>query len=208
MGPRPQDSSIMPATEETYRRQPTLHIVFAISSIAMLLSIVWMIMADHLRPWKKVHREFPDAERENLKATEQQKLAEQRGTAQGKIQEIDNKIKQAEQEAAQRDRAAAISKIDKEMSSLGGKTEQLDTARKFKKAELDSLRSLYDGMIERGEEREARNYLNTTVAGAERELNALSLQLEDAQTKVKTKAAEKEKLLGFVDELKKDREKL
>ena len=27
----------MPATEETYRRQPTLHLVFAISSIAMLL---------------------------------------------------------------------------------------------------------------------------------------------------------------------------
>ena len=50
-----------------------------------------------------------------------------------------------------RDRAAAISKLDREMSSLGGKTEQLDTARKFKKAELDSLRSLYDGMVERGE---------------------------------------------------------
>ena len=42
-------------------------------------------------------------------------------------------------------------------------------------------------MVERGEEREARHYLNTTVAKAERELNALSLQLEEAQTKVKAK---------------------
>ena len=48
----------MPATEETYRSQPTLHLVFAISSIAMLLSTVWMVMADHLRPWKEVQREF------------------------------------------------------------------------------------------------------------------------------------------------------
>ncbi len=37
----------MPASEETYRSQPTLHIFFAISSIAMTLSIIWMIMADH-----------------------------------------------------------------------------------------------------------------------------------------------------------------
>jgi len=198
----------MPATEETYRRQPTLHIVFAISSIAMLLSIVWMIMADHLRPWKQVQREFHDVEHDKLEATKKQKETEQLQTAQGKIQEIDNKIKQAQQEASQRDRVAAISKLDREMSSLGGKTEQLDTARKFKKAELDSLRSLYDGMVERGEEREARTYLNTTVARAERELNALSLQLEDSQSKLKVKAEEKERLLGFVAELKKDKEKL
>ena len=92
----------MPASEETYRRQPTLHIVFAISSIAMLLSIVWMIMADHLRPWKQVQREFHDVEREKLRATEQQKLQEQKETAQAKISEVDAQIKQAEQTAEQR----------------------------------------------------------------------------------------------------------
>src|SRR3954451_13953349 len=121
----------MAASEETYRRQPTLHIVFAISSIAMLLSIVWMIMADHLRPWKQVQREFHDVEHEKLEATKKQKLDEQKATALGKIQEIDNKIKQAEQEAAQRDRAAAIGKLDRELKSLGGRAEQLDTTRKF-----------------------------------------------------------------------------
>src|SRR4051794_6091655 len=144
----------MPASEETYRRQPTLHVVFAISSIAMLLSIVWMIMADHLRPWKQVQREFHDVERDKLRATEQQKLQEQEESAKAKISEIDAKIEQAKQSAAER--AAEISRIDRELNALGGKTEKLDTSRKFKKAELDSLRSLYDGMIERGEEREAR----------------------------------------------------
>jgi cbb3-type cytochrome oxidase cytochrome c subunit len=198
----------MPATEETYYRQPTLHVIFAISSVAMLLSTVWMIMADHLRPWKQVQREFHDVEREKLKATEKQKLAEQKATVEGQIQQIDAKIKQAEQEAAQRERAAAIGKLDRELNGLGGKTEQFDTRRKFKKAELDSLRSLYDGMVERGEDREARHYLNTTVARAEKELNALTLQLEEAQRTLKAKTDEKERLLGGVDELKKDREKL
>src|SRR4051794_39215955 len=115
----------MPASEETYRRQPTLHVVFAISSIAMLLSIVWMIMADHLRPWKQVQREFQHVEHDKLEATKQQKLQEQKETAQAKISEINAQIKQAEQTADQR--RTEISRIERELNSLGGKTEKLDT---------------------------------------------------------------------------------
>ena len=196
----------MPATEETYRRQPTLHIIFAISSIAMTLAIIWMIMADHLRPWKQVQREFQVVEREKLKAVEQATLKKREGEVQNQIDELDRKIKEAEQGAAQR--AADLNRLDKELKALQAKTEKLDTERKFKKAELDSLRSLYDGMIERGEEREARVYLNTTVAKAEQQLLVLSRELEESQTKLKLKEDEKEKLLGYVDNLVKDREKL
>lgn len=83
----------MPATEETYRRQPTLHIIFAISSIAMTLAIIWMIMADHLRPWKQVQREFQVVEREKLKAVEQATLKKREGEVQSQIDELDRKIK-------------------------------------------------------------------------------------------------------------------
>ena len=82
----------MPATEETYRQQPALHLVFAISSIAMMLSTVWMVMADHLRPWKEVQREFQLVEREKLEATEKDKLEEQKTKYQKQIDEIDAKI--------------------------------------------------------------------------------------------------------------------
>lgn len=57
----------MPATEETYRSQPSLHLVFAISSIVMALSVIWMIMADHLRPWKNVQRAFHYVEMQSWK---------------------------------------------------------------------------------------------------------------------------------------------
>ena len=86
----------MPASEETYRRQPTLHLVFAISSIAMLLSTVWMVMADHLRPWKQVQRQFQLVEREKLEVAEKQKLEEQKTKYQKQIDEIDAKIKAAD----------------------------------------------------------------------------------------------------------------
>ena len=53
-----------------------------------------------------------------------------------------------------------------------------------------------------------RVYLSTNVADAEKELDRLSQKLETARAAQKTKKDEKEKLLGYVDNLKKDREKL
>ena len=111
----------MPASEETYRRQPTLHIVFAISSIAMTLAIIWMIMADHLRPWKQVQREFHVVEREKLKAVEQATLQKRKGDVDNKISEIDRKINEAEQGAAQRE--ADLNRLEKELKGLQARTE-------------------------------------------------------------------------------------
>ena len=91
----------MPATEETYRRQSTLHLVFAISSIAMLLSTVWMVMADHMRPWKEVQRSF---NRSSVTSSRPEKR-EARGAkaeVQTQIDEIDAKIKAAEASADER----------------------------------------------------------------------------------------------------------
>ncbi len=140
----------MPASEETYRRQPTLHLVFAISSIAMLLCTVWMVMADHLRPWKQAQRQFQLVEREKLEVAEKQKLEEQQAKYQRQIDEIDAKIKAAAIDAETR--ARDLNTIDKELKLLEGKTEDVDTRRRFQKAALDSKRSIYDGMIDRGEE--------------------------------------------------------
>jgi cbb3-type cytochrome oxidase cytochrome c subunit len=196
----------MPASEETYRRQPTLHLVFAISSIAMLLSTVWMVLADHIRPWKQVQRQFQVVEREKLEAQEKQKLEEQKTKYQAKIDEIDAKIKAAEESSAQR--SSDLKAIDRELDKLGGTVDRLDTQRRFQKADLDSKRSLYDGMIDRAEERQARTYLSTVVADAEKTLEELSIELEKAKVAQKAKAEEKEKLLGYVDNLVKDKEKL
>src|SRR5271170_3850102 len=108
----------MPASEETYRRQPTLHLVFAISSIAMLLSTVWMVMADHLRPWKQVQRQFQLVEREKLEATEKQKLEEQKSKYQTQIDEIDAKIQAADTNAESRGRE--LRTVDNELKVLEG----------------------------------------------------------------------------------------
>ena len=52
----------MAATDQNYRNQYVLDIVFAVSSIIMLLSIVWMLVADYQREYKTEQREFRDVE--------------------------------------------------------------------------------------------------------------------------------------------------
>ena len=52
----------MPATELTWRDSKFLHLVFGITSLAMLITTLWMLAADHLREWKDVQRKFRDIE--------------------------------------------------------------------------------------------------------------------------------------------------
>jgi cytochrome c2 len=42
----------MPATESTWRNQPLLHRIFAISGVILTLTTIWMFYADHERSWK------------------------------------------------------------------------------------------------------------------------------------------------------------
>ena len=52
----------MAASDQTYRKQYALDIVFAVSSVLMLVSIVLMFMQDYYRPWKQEQRAFRDVE--------------------------------------------------------------------------------------------------------------------------------------------------
>src|SRR5947209_16414027 len=114
----------MPATEETYRSQRALHVVFAISSIGLLLATVWMIMADHLRPWKTVQREFQDVETAKLARSEQEKLKEQQDKSQRELDQIDREIAQARENARKNYRQirAKLAQID----GTKGEFEKLD----------------------------------------------------------------------------------
>jgi cbb3-type cytochrome oxidase cytochrome c subunit len=196
----------MPATEETYRRTPTLHIVFAVTSILMTLVIVWMILADHLRPWKKVQRRFHDVELAKLEASKQEKLREQQAQHAAELEEIDREIAAARQLEQQNAREIRVQQA--RIQRLRGQFEGLDTRRKFKKAELDSLRSFYDGFIDRDEQARARAFLVETIAPAERELLEITAQYEAKQQELREAEARLVELRGNIDEKLKKRESL
>ncbi len=52
----------MAATDKPFNNQRTLDIVFAVSNILMLLSIIWMLWQDHYREYKVEQRLFRDIE--------------------------------------------------------------------------------------------------------------------------------------------------
>src|SRR5262245_44473992 len=52
----------MAATDQPYRNQYTLDVVFGISSILMLLSLLWMFVQDYNREYKVEQRPFRDVE--------------------------------------------------------------------------------------------------------------------------------------------------
>src|SRR3954471_20231707 len=52
----------MPATESTWRNLRLMHVVFGVASVAMLVTTVWMLAADHSRTWKQYQRQYRDIE--------------------------------------------------------------------------------------------------------------------------------------------------
>lgn len=50
----------MPADDGTYFNLKRLHVVFALSALALAAATVWMIVSDHHRPWKAVQRKYRD----------------------------------------------------------------------------------------------------------------------------------------------------
>ena len=171
----------------------------------MLLVTIWMVMADHLRPWKEVQREFQLVEREKLKASDKEKQEELKYEIQEPAStSIAPKIEAAE--ARRPRRQAGRSRKSKTSSRARRRPKRLDMERRFKKTELDSKRSLYDGMIDRDEEREARVYLADGRGQYREGARSLSKEFEEGQAKLKAKKEEKEKLLGHVDHLKKEKE--
>ena len=52
----------MAATDQPYRSQKALDIVFAVSCILMLVSVIRMFVQDYARDWKGDQRKFRDVE--------------------------------------------------------------------------------------------------------------------------------------------------
>jgi mono/diheme cytochrome c family protein len=86
----------MPATEQTWRSSKLLHTVFGVSSLAMLLATVWMLVYDHNRPWKPYMEAMRTAE---VNLLDMQKLQEQSGRFKSEENRLNEALKAARTEA-------------------------------------------------------------------------------------------------------------
>src|SRR5712691_8012132 len=127
----------MAATDKPYRNQKTLDIVFAVSCLLMLVSLIWMFADDYVKKWKSAQRDFRDVEEavaeramlDRLPDDEQRKIID---TAIDRVEAAGKKVKEA-QDANSKEVAPLLKDQAKAEADYAGL-----------KATFDSKASLYD----------------------------------------------------------------
>jgi cbb3-type cytochrome oxidase cytochrome c subunit len=164
----------MAASDQPYRSQKALDIVFAVSCILMLVSVIWMFVQDYARDWKGDQRKFRDVET----AVNERLMLERLPDA----ATVDAKRQVAE--AARNEFNKAKSEVDREDSRLAAEHEKADTKYRSLKAEYDSKMSLYDILNEEigqaNVESKAKEELIKERTARREELDKLQAQLYEA----------------------------
>ncbi len=163
----------MAATDQTYRNQKTLDVVFAVSCILMLIGTLWMFWQDYDRPFKHVQREFRDVEEA---MNEYQMLAQL--PSQEQMDEASKKVNEAK-----KNYEAAHNNVLGKERELMAKHDLADNTYRSIKADLDSKTSLYNiavehvGKAEPGRQQEVQEEVNRL----DKEMSDLRAQLVKAQ---------------------------
>jgi mono/diheme cytochrome c family protein len=166
----------MAATDQTYRSQKILDIVFAVTCVLMLVSIIWMFFQDYNREFKHVQRKFRDVD----EALTERQLLE-------KLPDVE----QVKEASAQRAEAAAKLqqvKYDSQSTTRPLLAEKAQREADFQKikAEYDSKMSLYNLAVENRDEGESERQpaLQADVDRRKQEVDKLEKDLIAAQEKL------------------------
>jgi cbb3-type cytochrome oxidase cytochrome c subunit len=169
----------MAATDQTYRSQRTLDIVFAVSCILMLLGTLWMFWQDYDRQFKHVQREFRDVEEA---MNEYQMLTAL--PSQEQVAEARRKVSEAK-----KNYDTAHDKVRGKERELMAQHDLTDNTYRSIKADFDSKTSLYNIAIEHlgkasdpnRPDPNRQKQLQDEVNQLDKELRELQAQLTKAQ---------------------------
>lgn len=174
---------------DTARNTTYLHLVFAISSVALLGSLVWMLLADYNREWKPWQKKFREIEIQRVIAEIQAK--NQAGAKDGKsledqISERERVVAAAEAQALATDKELA--ELQSQLVKETGRVYSTEQAKKFAKADEDFVR--YEVETKRLATKDAKWGEERLVAAMEKTHTALI----EYQTTVAAAKATEEKI--------------
>jgi mono/diheme cytochrome c family protein len=171
----------MAATDQTYRNQRVLDVVFGASCLLMLVAVFAMFQQDYDREFKHEARKFRDVEeavyqRQMLDLVPDQDKREAIKTAENDLKE------------ARADRAKRESELKAEIKRILPKKVKSEAAAQGLKADYDSKVSLYDIEVEHRDNAPAgsaaQQELDSVVKRRYQELQGLKAKLADAQEAV------------------------
>ena len=155
--------------DEYLRRISAINVLFAISSIALLVSIVWMVMDDYSRSWKGYQREF-----QRIQAA---------GTA-SEIQKAESALDPQELEAQRAAIAAARQGLDQkaaDVRSAGQRLAEVETASYRDDLAYRTTKSRYDA--KKFDYEEARHQESSRSASLQAEMEQIWTALEDLRVR-------------------------
>src|SRR5688500_14263993 len=120
-------------------RTRTLNVVFALTSIGLLITFSLMIWYDYARPWKKHQKEFTQLEVKRTETEIQEALGKVDADRRKSLEE---QIARGQEE--RRARRAEIGKIEDELDTLDGEWYRVDQDFRFTKAKIDVARYEYE----------------------------------------------------------------
>ena len=159
----------MAATDQNYRNQTTLNLVFAVSCVLMLLSIVWMLWDDYSREFKTVQREFRNVEAQL-----------------SLVQMLDNMPNAKALEKAKDRVADAHKALDAERKTLTEQNKDLIARRDKAEAEYQKWKALFDSRSSyRDQDADAVSKAKTDSerAAAQQRLDARTQEVKDLREK-------------------------
>jgi cytochrome c2 len=170
----------MAATDQPYRSQKSLDIVFAVSSVLMLLSMVWMFAEDYNREYKAEQRQFRDV----VTAMAQRGALEQMPSLKEFRAKKAAVVKAKQDLESNRD---AIRDLRSEAAKLQPTREKLDAQYQNLKAELDSVRSFYDLAVEEhGADSDLARKYRTEVARLQEQVEAKLSERDSVVEQIKS----------------------
>jgi cytochrome c2 len=185
----------MAATDKPLRDQNMLDIVFAVSSVAMLVSAILMFAQDYFREWKPEQRVFREVE----------SLLAQRAALQlmPSTEEIDS-AEQAVEDAkkARESKQPEVADLKKKLAVLEPDREKAEAALGNVKADVGSVYSLYYIDLDHGNVDEAKakkkqiEELETKLAEVQAHRDRIDQEMKGLQSQVDAIDAELTRKLG------------
>lgn len=129
----------MPASEDFYRNQKKLHLVFLISSLGLFAATIWMLAADHIKAWKNYQRDFNTVNREVISEEIREK---ERLINQAKLDDVTRRLETAQEKLD--DQARLKEQTQAELSQLQPELLSRERAAAFAKADQAQLMSQFD----------------------------------------------------------------
>jgi mono/diheme cytochrome c family protein len=165
----------MAATDQVYRNQKALNLVFAVSCVLMFLSIIWMLVDDYNREFKKVQRKFRDVETQLSLGQMLENMPDDDAlrTGQDKVLEL-RKIRDDKRKQLESEHRDLIAKRDQAEATYQRWKADNDAAASY----LVIARDDYEAATTPGERKAAKD----RVAEREKQLNEIKTKTDEAES--------------------------